>query len=90
MRAAALLSGLAVDQLTEELRHAAHSATSALPNIDFALAALTRSCRLPPSAPLALFTLGRSVGWAAHAIEQITTGELIRPRARYQGAEDLG
>jgi citrate synthase len=90
VRAAALLSGLAVDQLTEELRHAAHSATSALPNIDFALAALTRSCRLPPSAPLALFTLGRSVGWAAHAIEQITTGELIRPRARYQGAEDLG
>jgi citrate synthase len=90
VRAAALLSGFAVDQLTEELRHAAHAATGALPNIDFALAALTRSCRLPPHAPLALFTLGRSVGWAAHAIEQITTGELIRPRARYQGAEDLG
>jgi citrate synthase len=90
VRAVALLSGLAVDQLTEELRQAAHRATGALPNIDFALAALTRSCRLPPHAPLALFTLGRSVGWAAHAIEQITTGELIRPRARYQGADGLG
>jgi citrate synthase len=90
VRAAALLSGLAVDQLMGELREAAHVATGALPNIDFALAALTRSCRLPTHAPLALFTLGRSVGWAAHAIEQITTGELIRPRARYQGAEDLG
>jgi citrate synthase len=90
VRAATLLSGLAVDQLMEELRQAAHAATGALPNIDFALTALTRSCRLPPHAPLALFTLGRSVGWAAHAIEQITTGELIRPRARYHGGEDLG
>jgi citrate synthase len=88
VRAAALLGRLAVDQLTEELREAAHAATGALPNIDFALAALTRSCGLPPSAPLALFTLGRSVGWAAHAIEQITMGELIRPRARYQEVED--
>jgi citrate synthase len=90
VRAAALLSGLAVDQLMEELRQAVHAATGALPNIDFALVALTRSFRLPPHAPLALFTLGRSVGWAAHAIEQITAGELIRPRARYHGAEDLG
>jgi citrate synthase len=90
VRAAALLSGLAVDQLTEELRQAAYEATGALPNIDFALAALTRSFRLPRHAPLALFTLGRSVGWAAHAIEQITKGDLIRPRARYQGADDLG
>jgi citrate synthase len=88
VRAAALLGGLAVDQLTEELREAARAATGALPNIDFALAALTRSCGLPPGAPLALFTLGRSVGWAAHAIEQITTGALIRPRARYREAED--
>jgi citrate synthase len=90
VRAAALLNGLALDQLTEELRHAARAATGALPNIDFALAALTQSCRLPPHTPLALFTLGRSVGWAAHAIEQITTGELIRPRAKYQGPRDSG
>lgn len=83
VRAATLLGGFAVDQLMEELRHAAHAATGALPNLCFALAAMTRSCRLPPRAPLALLTLGRSVGWAAHAIEQITTGELIRPRARY-------
>jgi citrate synthase len=76
VRAAGLLSGLAVDQLTEVLRQATHAATGALPNIDYALAALTRSCRLPPYAPLALFPLGRSVGWAAHAIEQITMGEL--------------
>lgn len=55
------------------------------PNVDFALAALTRSLRLPSDAPFRLFALGRSVGWAAHAVEQVTSNGLIRPRARYQG-----
>jgi citrate synthase len=29
--------------------------------------------------------VARCAGWTAHAIEQITTGALIRPRARYAG-----
>ncbi|MGO6819959.1 citrate/2-methylcitrate synthase, partial [Rhizobium brockwellii] len=28
------------------------------------------------------FSLARSAGWLAHAMEQIDSGELIRPRAR--------
>jgi len=55
------------------------------PNIDFALAALARVARLPEGSPLALFALGRTVGWIGHAIEQYTSGTLIRPRARYTG-----
>jgi len=55
------------------------------PNIDFALAVMTQTCRLPRQAPLVLFALARSVGWLAHALEQVTTGRLIRPRARYVG-----
>jgi citrate synthase len=54
-------------------------------NIDFALAALARVLRLPPDAPMQIFTLGRTVGWLAHALEQQDTGRLIRPRARYIG-----
>ncbi len=54
-------------------------------NIDFALAALASAHRLPDDAPLVLFALARSVGWLAHAIEQATSGGLIRPRARYVG-----
>ena len=34
---------------------------------------------------LALFVVGRTVGWIAHAIEQYESGILIRPRARYTG-----
>lgn len=55
------------------------------PNIDFALSALTRVYGLPKEAPLILFALGRCVGWLAHALEQVTTGQPIRPRAQYVG-----
>jgi citrate synthase len=56
-----------------------------LPNLDFGLAALTRTYRLPEQAPVLLFALGRTIGWIAHAIEEYASGQLIRPRARYTG-----
>jgi len=56
-----------------------------LPNLDFGLAAVTRTYRLPDYAPALMFALGRSTGWIAHAIEQYESGQLIRPRARYTG-----
>ena len=55
------------------------------PTLDFGLVALCRSLGLPRHAPFVLFSLGRTAGWIAHAIEQYETGELIRPRARYVG-----
>jgi citrate synthase len=55
------------------------------PTIDFALAAVARILRLPAGAPLAVFAIGRTIGWIGHAIEQYSTGQLIRPRARYVG-----
>ena len=59
--------------------------TGERPNIDFALAALTRTLRLPAGAPLVLFMVGRAAGWIGHALEQYAAGNLIRPRARYVG-----
>jgi citrate synthase len=55
------------------------------PTIDVALAVLTRSLELADGTALALFALGRTAGWIAHAIEQYQTDQLIRPRARYVG-----
>ena len=57
-----------------------------LPNVDFALAAVTSSLNLPPGSALGLFVIGRTVGWIAHAIEQYESAVLIRPRARYTGS----
>jgi citrate synthase len=57
------------------------------PNLDFGLVALAAALDLPPGAALALFALGRTAGWIAHALEQYADPRLIRPRARYVGAE---
>ena len=59
--------------------------TGLRPTVDFALAATSVSLDLPRGAALALFALGRTVGWIGQAIEQAETGQLIRPRARYSG-----
>ena len=85
-RASALLDGFGLDALFASLRDVMEDATGDLPNVDFALAALARVYRLPRDAPFRLFALGRSIGWAAHAIEQAASDQLIRPRALYNGS----
>jgi len=85
-RARCLLQDLAPDATLAALRQAVADVTGAVPNIDFALQALTRQHGLPADAPFRLFAIGRSIGWAAHAIEQAESGAAIRPRATYQGA----
>jgi len=84
-RAAALLPLVTIDPILAELRDAVADASEALPNIDFALLAISVALRLPADAPFRLFATARGIGWAAHAIEQSVSGAVIRPRARYVG-----
>ena len=56
------------------------------PSIDVGLVALSRALALPIGSATALFAIGRSVGWVAHALEQYEAGYLVRPRARYREA----
>jgi citrate synthase len=88
-RAAALLTAFEPPPLLADLRMATEAATGLMPNIDFALVTLARTLKLPADAPFILFATARSAGWAAHAIEQLQTGRLIRPRARYVGENPL-
>jgi citrate synthase len=57
------------------------------PTVDFALATVARELGLPAGGAVALFGLGRTVGWIGHAIEQYEGDSLIRPRARYVGEQ---
>jgi len=57
------------------------------PTVDFALATVARTLELPPGGAVALFALGRTVGWIGHAVEQYKSDSLIRPRARYVGEQ---
>src|SRR5712671_4695931 len=62
--------------LIESAAFAGTRLTGRHPNVDFALAAAATALALPlpRNAALALFILGRAVGWIAHAIEQYESG----------------
>jgi citrate synthase len=88
-RAHVLLEALtragAAQKLTKEIPERIAEATGEFVNIDYALAVLVHTLGLPPGNELVLFAMARTVGWIAHASEQLRHGGLIRPRARYIG-----
>ena len=88
-RARSLLEALAragaADKLTREIPDRIAEATGEFVNIDYALAVLVHALGMPAGNELVLFAMARTVGWIAHACEQLQHGRLIRPRARYIG-----
>jgi citrate synthase len=84
-RAEALLSLLPPDPTRDAVREAMDTIRGKQPNVDFALVSVRRALRLKPGSALALFSIGRTAGWIAHALEQQAEDKPIRPRARYTG-----
>jgi citrate synthase len=88
-RAHALLDALAragaSERLVREIPERIAEATGEFVNIDYALAVLVHTLGLSAGNELVLFAMARTVGWIAHACEQLRHGGLIRPRARYIG-----
>ena len=81
----ALLRAGAAEKLASEIPERIAEATGEFVNIDYALAVLMHTLGMPPGNELVLFAMARTVGWIAHASEQLRHGGLIRPRARYIG-----
>ncbi|MCZ6633960.1 MAG: citrate synthase, partial [bacterium] len=73
--------------LTRILIEETHRLKSFRYNIDLPLVTLARILNFPPGRTLALFALGRTVGWIGHILEQYKTNRLIRPRAHYVGVQ---
>lgn len=73
--------------LSRQVARTAESLGVEKPNVDFGLATLGHALGLPAGSSFALFALGRTVGWVAHAMEQYALDTLIRPRARYVGVQ---
>jgi citrate synthase len=84
-RARALLEAFTPPAIFEAVRREAEAQTGQIANVDYALTALTAQMRLPGNAAFLMFAVGRCAGWLAHALEQLPTGQVIRPRARYVG-----
>jgi citrate synthase len=92
-RATALLDRLADAPAARDAVTAVRSITAALrphgrhqPNIDLAVAALALAAGMPAGAGEAIFAVGRSVGWIAHAMEEYEQAPLRwRGREQYTG-----
>ncbi|GAA3985125.1 citrate synthase 2 [Actinomadura viridis] len=54
-------------------------------NVEFWAAVILDFAEVPTAMMPAMFTCGRTAGWAAHILEQKRTGRLVRPSARYVG-----
>ena len=54
-------------------------------NVELYTALLLEALRFPPTAFTAVFAMGRTAGWIAHAREQVAGGRLIRPQSVYIG-----
>ncbi|GAB3662573.1 citrate synthase 2 [Actinocorallia lasiicapitis] len=54
-------------------------------NVEFWAAVILDFAQVPTAMMPAMFTCGRTAGWAAHILEQKRTGRLVRPSARYIG-----
>ena len=73
----------AVHALADAARR--HSGTE--PNVDFAVGALAAVARMPLSAGETIFTIARTAGWIAHALEEYTEPPVrFRARAIPRGA----
>ncbi len=84
-RAEALLPHVGAAPVVPATVAAVQRFTGLHPSIDLALAGVEIGRRLPPGSALALFAIGRTAGWIAHAFEQQASRSLIRPRARFVG-----
>ena len=58
-------------------------------NVEFYTALLLHGLGLPSDLFTATFAVGRVAGWAAHCLEQIREGRLIRPQSHYIGPMGL-
>jgi citrate synthase len=54
-------------------------------NVEFWAAVILDFAEVPASMFTPMFTCARTAGWSAHILEQMGTGRLVRPAARYVG-----
>ncbi|NEX93402.1 citrate/2-methylcitrate synthase, partial [Caulobacter sp. 17J65-9] len=86
-RAKALLAAATLPEELNDVIRVGEGLTGQAPNFDMALALIGRQLDLPKDGAFTLYAIGRTVGFTAHALEQIAAGAPIRTRLRYVGNE---
>jgi citrate synthase len=75
----------ALEQAALEELAARHPDRVLATNVEFWSAVVLDIADIPPPLFPALFACARVAGWSAHILEQLRTGRLIRPSAKYVG-----
>jgi citrate synthase len=76
-----------LEAIAEVIEQVVRQEKSLPPNLDWPAGRMYHYLGLPVELYTPLFVLSRVAGWSAHVIEQLDNNRLIRPRARYVGAE---
>lgn len=71
--------------IAESIERVVKERKGLFPNADFYSAVVYYLIGIPVPLYTPIFVLSRTVGWAAHVIEQLSDNRLIRPRALYNG-----
>jgi len=75
-------------KLADRVQDTVFKTKALYPNVDFYAGPALYGLGFPMEAFPAIFACARSVGWAAHALEQYADNHLIRPTTQYVGPED--
>jgi len=75
----------ALEQAALEELAARHPERVLATNVEFWSGVVLDIADIPPALLPALFACARVAGWSAHILEQLRTGRLIRPSAKYVG-----
>jgi citrate synthase len=85
-RAAELLALLPDEPEARGIIDVVAGSSQAMPNVDFAIAALALLTGMPADAGEAIFAIARTAGWIAHALEEYgDRPSRFRPSGRYAG-----
>ena len=79
----------AVEATALRLLHARKPGRRLDTNVEFYTALLLHGLGLPAELFTPTFAVGRVLGWAAHCLEQLRDGKLIRPQSAYIGPAGL-
>ena len=84
-KVAAEVGKLSMEEVASAIETAVRDEQQILPSFDWPAARLLHYLGMDADLFVPLFVVGRTVGWAAHFIEQQQTPQPIRPRASYVG-----
>jgi len=76
-------------QTCREVEHAMCENSKVYPNVDLYSGICYHAMNIPSELFTSIFAVSRVVGWTAHILEQWANNRLIRPRAKYTGADGL-